>query len=62
MPRPKSKDLALINLRLRTADIEAARQRATALGVPYQHVIRAWVADGAAISGRPASRSTSTRR
>ena len=44
MPRPKNNNLVLINLRLLKKDVADARRRAKKLGVPYQHVIRAWVA------------------
>jgi predicted DNA binding CopG/RHH family protein len=47
MPRPKSIGLLLINLRLREKDVRAAKREARRLGVPYQHIIRAWVAKGA---------------
>lgn len=44
MPRTKQTDLVLINLRLRQSDVQAARKRAEHLHIPYQHVIREWVA------------------
>ena len=47
MPRPKAVGLVLINLRLRERDVRQAKRQAKALGVPYQHLIRAWVAAGA---------------
>jgi predicted DNA binding CopG/RHH family protein len=48
MPRPKSVGLVIVNLRLRKKDVAEAKRQARALGVPYQHLIRAWVAAGAA--------------
>lgn len=47
VPRPKSVGLVLINLRLREKDVREAKRQAKTLGVPYQHLIRAWVAAGA---------------
>lgn len=48
MPRKKDPGLVLINLRLRKKDIVVARRQARDAGIPYQHVIRAWVAAMAA--------------
>jgi predicted DNA binding CopG/RHH family protein len=63
MPRPKSLDLRLLSLRLRLADIDVARRHAESLGIPYQHVIREWVAQGAAALEKRKSvpRRTETR-
>lgn len=36
--------LQLVTLRLRKVDVKRARQKAKELGIPYQAVIRAWVA------------------
>ena len=41
----KAKMLRLIHLRLRIKDIIAAKKHAGILGLPYQHIIRAWVAE-----------------
>jgi predicted DNA binding CopG/RHH family protein len=51
MPRKKDPGLALVNLRLRKKDIAAARRRGREFGIPYQHVIRAWVAAMASEGG-----------
>ena len=47
MARPKQKDLVFISIRLRKQDIRDAKVRAKGLSIPYQHVIRGWVADAA---------------
>ena len=44
MPRIADPNLVLINLRLRKQDIQEARRQSKKLGIPYQHVIRSWVA------------------
>ena len=48
MPRVKSPDLKVINIRLKASDVRLARQIARTRTIPYQHVIRGWVSDGAA--------------
>ncbi len=47
MGRVKSRDLVLVNLRLRKKDVAEARREAQRLSIPYQHVIRGWVSEGA---------------
>jgi len=50
MPDSRNKtrgDLINISLRLRSADVRRARELASRLAIPYQHVIRGWVADAA---------------
>jgi predicted DNA binding CopG/RHH family protein len=47
VPRAKNPDLVLVSLRLLKQDIAEAKRAARALAVPYQHVIRSWVADKA---------------
>lgn len=41
-------ELVLITIRLRKADVDHARAEAAQAAIPYQHVIRGWVAQGAA--------------
>jgi hypothetical protein len=48
VPRPKNPELVLTNLRLLRADVATARRESERLGTPYQHIVRGWVADGAA--------------
>lgn len=50
MPRAKNPELRLIAIRLREQDITVARRKARALGIPYQHVVRTWVAEAATAS------------
>lgn len=38
----------LVTMRLRERDVRAARREAKAMGIPYQHVVREWVALAAA--------------
>lgn len=45
MPRAKNPDLVLVSIRLMKQDIAEAKRAARALAIPYQHVIRSWVAD-----------------
>lgn len=47
MPRARNPELHLVAIRLRKRDLTVARKRARALGIPYQHVVRAWVAEAA---------------
>ena len=49
VPRPKNPNLVLVNLRLRRGDVVEAKEHAVRMAVPYQHVIRGWVAAGAAM-------------
>lgn len=50
---PKSQ-IMKITINLRTRDVSRARELAKTQAIPYQHVIRRWVAEGA-------ERKTSTR-
>jgi predicted DNA binding CopG/RHH family protein len=43
-------ELVTITIRLRADDVERARKRARVMAIPYQHVIRQWVADAAKAS------------
>jgi hypothetical protein len=45
VPRVKNPDLVLVSLRLMKQDIAEAKRLARSLAIPYQHVIRGWVAD-----------------
>jgi predicted DNA binding CopG/RHH family protein len=45
MPRTKDPSLVVITIRLRKIDVQRARKRGRELGLPYQHVIRAWIAE-----------------
>lgn len=58
MPRAKNPDLHLVAIRLRMQDIAVARRRSRQLGIPYQHIVRRWVTEGAArpepLDARPA--------
>jgi hypothetical protein len=47
MPRKKDLGLILINLRLRKKDVAQAKRLAKERNIPYQHVIRTWVASAA---------------
>ena len=47
MPRAKNPELRLIAIRLRKRDLAVARKKARLLGIPYQHIVRTWVAEGA---------------
>jgi predicted DNA binding CopG/RHH family protein len=53
MPRA-SADLVLITIRLRREDVAYARAEAKRRTVPYQHVIRGWVADAVDAAKRKA--------
>ena len=44
MPRRKDDQLKLLSMRLRREDIDTARRTGRNQGLPYQHVIRRWVA------------------
>lgn len=56
MPREKSVEaLVLITIRLRAKDVEKARSVARQMAIPYQHVIRGWVGQGASRSQRRAA-------
>jgi len=46
MPREPI-SLERITIRLRVADVRRARDEGKRLAIPYQHVIRGWVADAA---------------
>ena len=52
MTRERNLDLVVITLRLRTRDVKAARAVAKTSAIPYQHVIREWVANGARKAAR----------
>jgi len=45
VPRVKNPALVLVSIRLMKQDIAEAKRAARALAIPYQHVIRSWVAD-----------------
>jgi len=47
MVRAASSDLVIITLRLRVVDVRRARAEAKKMAIPYQHVIRGWVATAA---------------
>lgn len=48
MPRESSGDvLVLVTMRLRRVDVELAKSIARKTSVPYNHIIRSWVADRA---------------
>lgn len=57
MPREKSVEaLVLITIRLRASDVAHARVVARRMAIPYQHVIRGWVGQGALRSQRSVAR------
>lgn len=57
MPREKSVEaLVLITIRLRASDVEHARCVARRMAIPYQHVIRGWVGQGATRAQRQGKR------
>jgi predicted DNA binding CopG/RHH family protein len=47
MPRVRNPDLVLVGIRLMKRDIAEAKRIGQARAIPYQHVIRAWVAEKA---------------
>jgi hypothetical protein len=47
VPRTKNSDLIAIHMRFRRQDVDAARRIAKERAMPYQHVLRGWVADRA---------------
>jgi hypothetical protein len=47
VPRVKNPNLVLVSLRLMKQDVAEAKRAARALAVPYQHVVRGWVAEAA---------------
>jgi predicted DNA binding CopG/RHH family protein len=47
MSREAIPGLVLITIRLRADDVQRARDEGKRLAIPYQHVIRSWVADAA---------------
>ena len=47
MPRVKSKNLVFLSINLLKRDVRVAKKIAEKRGIPYQHVIRAWVTHGA---------------
>jgi hypothetical protein len=56
-----SDDLVLISIRLRKGDIDKARIEAERLGMPYQVLIRSWVAEKAATVKKPRTRRKKQR-
>lgn len=48
MPRVKNTTLRLVAIRLRKHDIAVAKRLSRAQAIPYQHIVRSWVAVGAA--------------
>jgi predicted DNA binding CopG/RHH family protein len=47
MPRVRNPDLVLVGIRLMKRDIAEAKRVARERAIPYQHVVRAWVAEKA---------------
>lgn len=58
MPRVKNNNLTLVTLRLLKSDLAVARKLGRARAIPYTHVLRGWVSDGAVRS----QQDTNTRR